>query len=152
MLRRSGSGLGFLGLGGLLADAREDRPRDPNPLAVRTPHHRARASRAIFLFMPGGPSQIDTFDPKPRVLADSGKPLPRSGLGLTRVVPGKLLGSPWSFSRRGDSGIEVSELLPCLAERVDDLCVLRSVVSDNISHPGAYRQMHTGEETFSRPS
>jgi hypothetical protein len=152
MLRRSGSGLGFLGLAGLLADAREDRIRDSNPLAVRAPHHRPRASRAIFLFMPGGPSQIDTFDPKPRVLADSGKPLPRTGLGLTRVVPGKLLGSPWTFSRRGRSGIEVSELFPCVAERVDDLCVLRSVVSDNISHPGAYRQMHTGEETFSRPS
>jgi hypothetical protein len=102
--------------------------------------------------MPGGPSQIDTFDPKPRTLADTGKPLPLTQLGLTRVVPGKLLGSPWKFEKRGQSGIEVSELFPRLAEQVDELCILRSMVADNISHPGAYRQMHTGEETSSRPS
>src|SRR5204862_2090184 len=71
---------------------------------------------------------------------------------LTRVAPGKLLGSPWKFRRHGQSGIELSELLPHLAECADDLCVIRSGVADNISHPGAYRQMHTGEQTFSRPS
>ena len=152
MLLQSGAGLGMLGLAGLLAEADEPRSGASTSLAVRSSHHPARAKRVIFLFMPGGPSQIDTFDPKPRVQADSGKPLPRSSLGLTRVAPGKLLGSPWKFAKYGQSGIEVSELLPCLAERVDDLCVLRSVVADNISHPGAYRQMHTGEETFSRPS
>jgi hypothetical protein len=152
MLVRSGSGLGFLGLAGLLADAQDRSSRSSSPLVVRAPHHPARAKRVIFLFMPGGPSQIDTFDPKPRVLADAGKPLPQSSLGLTRVPPGKLLGSPWKFARHGDSGLAVSELLPRLAERADDLCVLRSVVADNISHPGAYRQMHTGEETSSRPS
>jgi hypothetical protein len=119
---------------------------------VRVPQHAPRAKRVIFLFMPGGPSQMDTFDPKPRTIRESGKPLPLGNLGLTRVVPGKLLGSPWSFAKRGQSGIEVSELLPSIAGCVDELCVLRSVVSDNISHPGAYRQMHTGEETFSRPS
>jgi hypothetical protein len=150
-LCRAGSGLGSLGLAGMLAEA-QDSERRSNPLAVRTPHHAPRAKRVIFLFMPGGPSQMDTFDPKPRTTAESGKPLPLGNLGLTRVVPGKLLGSPWSFAKRGQSGIEVSELLPNLAGCVDELCVLRSVVSDNISHPGAYRQMHTGEETFSRPS
>src|SRR6266852_3172255 len=103
MLFQAGTGLGILGLAGLLAQA-QDRS---NPLAVRTPHHPPRAKRVIFLFMPGGPSQIDTFDPKTRTLADSGKPLPLSSLGLTRVVPGKLLGSPWKFRKYGDSGIEV---------------------------------------------
>jgi hypothetical protein len=141
MLLQAGSGLGALSLAGLLQA--ED---------VRLPHHAPRAKRVIFLFMPGGPSQIDTFDPKPRTLAEAGKPLPLSRLGLTRVAPGKLLGSPWRFEKRGQSGIEVSELLPALAGCVDDLCVIRSMVADNISHPGAYRQMHTGEETFSRPS
>jgi hypothetical protein len=152
MLCRAGSGLSLLGLRGLLGAEEDADRRRSNPLAARVPHHPARAKRVIFLFMPGGPSQLDTFDPKPRLQADAGKPLPLSSLGLTRVVPGKLLGSPWSFSKRGESGIEVSELFPHLAECVDDLCVLRGVVSDNISHPGAYRQMHTGEETFSRPS
>ncbi|HLY73254.1 MAG TPA: DUF1501 domain-containing protein [Planctomycetota bacterium] len=152
LLSRAGSGLGVLGLAGLLAEAQEGDPRRSNPLSVRTPHHPPRAKRVIFLYMPGGPSQIDTFDPKPRTLADTGKPLPLTQLGLTRVVPGKLLGSPWKFEKRGQSGIEVSELFPRLAEQVDELCILRSMVADNISHPGAYRQMHTGEETSSRPS
>ncbi len=151
LLCRAGSGLGIFGLAGLLAEAQEAERRS-NPLAVRTPHHAPRAKRVIFLFMPGGPSQMDLFDPKPRTIQESGKPLPLGNLGLTRLVPGKLLGSPWSFAKRGQSGVEVSELLPNLACCVDELCVLRSVVSDNISHPGAYRQMHTGEETFSRPS
>ncbi|HVE38319.1 MAG TPA: DUF1501 domain-containing protein [Planctomycetota bacterium] len=151
LLCRVGSGLGIFGLAGLLAEAQEAERRS-NPLAVRVPQHAPRAKRVIFLFMPGGPSQMDTFDPKPRTIRESGKPLPLGNLGLTRVVPGKLLGSPWSFAKRGQSGIEVSELLPSIAGCVDELCVLRSVVSDNISHPGAYRQMHTGEETFSRPS
>ena len=151
MLCTAGSGLGFLGLAGLFADAQEAERRR-NPLAVRVPHHPARAKRVVFLFMPGGPSQTDTFDPKPRTKADSGKPLPLASLGLTRVVPGKLLGTPWTFQKHGQSGIEVSELFPNLARCVDDLCIVRSMVADNISHPGAYRQMHTGEETFSRPS
>src|SRR5262245_1866283 len=141
MLCSAGSGLGLLGLAGLFAEAQE-----------RTPHLRPRAKRVIFLFMPGGPSQMDTFDPKPRLTSDAGKPLPLGSLGLTRVVPGKLLGTPWRFAKHGESGIEVSELFPHVARRVDDLCILRSVVTDNISHPGAYRQMHTGEQTFSRPS
>lgn len=148
LLCGAGAGLGMLGLAGLLAEA-QDRS---HPLAPRTPQHPPRARRVIFLFMPGGPSQIDTFDPKPRTRVDSGKPLPLGSLGLTRVVPGKLLGSPWDFQKHGESGIEVSELFPHMARRVDDLCLLRSMVTDNISHPGAYRQMHTGEETFSRPS
>jgi len=152
MLCGAGSGLGLLGLAGMFADAQSTDPRRSNPLAARTPHYPARAKRVIFLFMPGGPSQTDTFDPKPRTAAESGKPLPLASLGLTRVVPGKLLGTPWKFAKHGESGIEVSELFPHLARKVDDLCVIRSMVADNISHPGAYRQMHTGEETFSRPS
>ncbi len=149
MLRRAGTGFGLVGLSSLLAEAQEEPRRGVSP---RPPQQRARAQRVIFLYMAGGPAHIDLFDPKPRVTADAGKPLSHAALGLTRVVPGKLLGSPWSFRKHGQSGIELSELLPHLAGCADDLCVIRSGVADNISHPGAYRQMHTGEQTFSRPS
>jgi len=149
MLRRAGTGFGLVGLASLLAEAQEEPRRGVSP---RPPQHRARAQRVIFLYMAGGPAHVDLFDPKPRLTADAGKPLSHASLGLTRVVPGKLLGSPWSFRKHGQSGIELSELLPQLSSCVDDLCVIRSGVADNISHPGAYRQMHTGEETFSRPS
>jgi hypothetical protein len=149
MLRRAGTGFGLVGLASLLAEARQS---EPGPLHPKPAHHPARARRVIFLYMAGGPAHVDLFDPKPRLASDSGKPIPHAALGLTRVVPGKLLGSPWTFRRHGESGVEMSELLPHLARCADDLCVVRSGVADNISHPGAYRQLHTGEQTFSRPS
>jgi hypothetical protein len=106
----------------------------------------------IFLFMVGGPSQIDMLDPKPRVTSDHGKPLPFEKPKLERTKTGNLPGSPWKFARHGQSGIEVSELLPGLASRIDDVCVIRSMVADNINHSGAWLQMCTGEQAFSRPS
>jgi hypothetical protein len=102
--------------------------------------------------MPGGPSHLDTFDPKPRVSSDNGKPLPFEKPRLMRTKTGNLLASPWNFARHGESGIDVSELFPRLAARVDDLCVIRSMVADNINHTGANLQMSTGEQAFSRPS
>src|SRR5262249_58193443 len=116
------------------------------------PHHAARAKRLIFLFMSGGPSHVDTFDPKPRLAQDNGKPLPFDMPKLVRTKTGNLLRSPFKFRKHGKSGIEVSELFPHVASCIDDLCVIRSVVADNINHNGARLQMNTGEQAFSRPS
>src|SRR5207253_2805066 len=149
------SGFGMLGLYGLLASeaaAAEATDRAAAPLAVRAGHFPGRAKRVIFLFMSGGPSHVDTFDPKPRLARDNGKPLPFAMPHLERTRTGNLLQSPYKFQKYGQSGIEVCELFPNLAKRVDDLCVIRSVVADNINHNGACLQMNTGEQTFSRPS
>jgi hypothetical protein len=151
MLARCGSGFGLLALADLLA--RESRGGDvASPFAVRAPHHAARAKRVIFLYMPGGPSHVDLFDPKPLLTRDHGKPLPFPKPKLERTKTGNLLKSPWKFARHGRSGIEVSELLPHTASHVDDLCVIRSLAADNINHTGAAAQMCTGEQAFSRPS
>jgi hypothetical protein len=156
-LRRAGCGFGLLALTDLLAgDAQaatsmgDDRAADP--YAVRAPHHAAPAKRVIFLYMPGGPSHVDLFDPKPRLIAENGKPLPFEKPKLERTKTGNLLASPWKFHRHGQSGIKVSELLPHTAGCIDDLCVIRSLLADNINHTGAALQMCTGEQAFSRPS
>jgi hypothetical protein len=126
--------------------------RSVDPLAPRPPMYAPRAKRVIFLFMSGGPSHVDLFDPKPRLYQDDGKPLPFEQPKLVRTRTGSLLRSPFAFRKHGAAGIEVSELLPHLARRVDDLCVIRSMVADNINHNGACLQMNTGEQAFSRPS
>ncbi len=153
VLRGFANGFGLVALAGLLADeARADAERDANPLAVRPPHFPARARRVIFLFMSGGPSHVDTFDPKPRLARENGRPLPFPMPRLERTRTGNLLASPFRFRRHGSSGIEVSELFPHTAACIDDVCVIRSLVADNINHNGACLQMNTGEQTFSRPS
>jgi hypothetical protein len=118
------------------------------PLASKPAHFAGRAKRVIFLFMPGGPSQVDTFDPKPRLAQDNGKPSPKLYLGQQR----NLLASPWKFQKYGQAGIEVSELFPRTARCIDDLCVIRSMIADDTNHPGGCLQMNTGERVFSRPS
>jgi hypothetical protein len=156
-LARAGCGFGLLALRDLLnepapARAGSEVDRSAQPYAVRAPHHAARARRCLFLYMPGGPSHIDLFDPKPRVNRQNGQPLPFEKPKLERTKTGNLLASPWKFARHGSSGIEVSELLPRIAARIDDICVIRSMVADNINHTGAALQMNTGEQAFSRPS
>src|SRR5438552_2753223 len=157
MLGRFANGFGMLGLAGLLAQ--ESRAETiassvgtSNRLAVKPPPFAARAKRVIFLFMSGGPSHIDTFDPKPRLKQDSGKPLPFAMPKLVRTRTGNLLQSPFKFQKHGQSGIDVSELLPHIGSCIDDICVIRSMVADNINHNGACLQMNTGEQAFSRPS
>jgi hypothetical protein len=154
MLGRFASGFGMLGLAALLSESATGRAvgEDADPLAVRPPHFAPKAKRVIFLFMSGGPSHVDLFDPKPRLITDQGKPLPFEKPKLERTRTGNLLASPWRFEKHGESGIEISELLPNLAGCVDDLCVIRSMVADNINHNGACLQMNTGEQAFSRPS
>ena len=150
LLARSGCGFGLLSLAGMLAA--DETEHGSNPYAIRPPHHEPRAKRVIFLYMPGGPSHVDLLDPKPRLATDNGKPLPFEKPKLQRTTTGNLLASPWRFTRHGESGIEVSELLPGLASCIDDVCVIRSMVADNINHTGAALQMCTGEQAFSRPS
>ena len=156
-LARSCGAFGLLALADLLAaesflpDAGET-DRAARPYAVRPPHLPARAKRVIFLYMPGGPSHVDLFDPKPRLVQDNAKPLPFKKPKLERTKTGNLLASPWKFSRHSHSSIEVSKLLPRTASCIDDICVIRSMVADNINHTGAALQMCTGEQAFSRPS
>ena len=149
-----GGGFGLLALRDLLArDLTHDPTRAPGPGGLPgLPHHPPRATSVIFLYMPGGPSHVDLLDPKPRLVVDAGKPLPFEKPRLERTKTGNLLPSPWSFARHGASGVEVSELLPGLASRIDDVCVIRSMVADNINHTGAALQLCTGEQAFSRPS
>ena len=123
-----------------------------NPVATRATHHPARAKRVFFLFMKGGPSHLDTFDYKPQLQKDDGKPLPFDKPRVQFAATGNLLGSPWRFRKRGQSGIEVSDLFPNVAECVDDLCILNSVHGTNAAHGGALLKLHTGSDTFVRPS
>jgi hypothetical protein len=156
LLRACGTGFGVLGLAGLFAaesSALESASGvSLNPLAPKPPMFPAKAKRVIFLFMSGGPSHVDIFDPKPRLASDNGKPLPFDKPHLERSRTGNLLQSPFKFKKHGESGAEVSELFPKLAGCVDDMCIIRSMVADNINHNGACLQMNTGEQTFSRPS
>lgn len=142
-----GNGAGALGLASLLAN-----PVGATASHAPMPHHRVRAKRLIFLFMAGGPSHVDLFDPKPKLDEYDGQPAPFRLPDLERTAPGNVQRSPFRFDRHGESGIEVSELFPHVAKRVDELCVIRSMVADNINHNGACLQMNTGEQTFSRPS
>lgn len=110
-----------------------------------TPHFTPRAKRVVFLFMRGGPSQMETFDYKPRLQADDGKPSP-TGKNM------KLLGSQWKFAQHGASGQWVSELFSHTARHADELCVLKAVTTDHTNHPEASDQLHTGSFQFERPS
>ncbi|HYP13764.1 MAG TPA: DUF1501 domain-containing protein [Bryobacteraceae bacterium] len=147
MLRAAGCGFGFLGLGSLLAQA------DTDPLAPKAPVFPARAKRVIFLFMHGGPSSIDSFDPKPYLDANDGKPLPiKQPLTFAAGKTGGLMKSPWAFKRSGQCGLPVSDLFPHMRECIDDLCVVRSMVGEGVDHGAALLQTFTGTFTFTRPS
>src|SRR6185503_3516716 len=131
-------------------------PRPMNPLAPRPTHHPARAKSVIYLFMAGGPSQLDLFDPKPRLTELHGKPTPASFLAGKRFAFLKgtpnLLGSQRKFAQHGKSGGVVSECLPHLAKVVDDIAIVRSLVTDNFNHGPAKIFMNTGSQQFGRPS
>jgi hypothetical protein len=153
LLQRSAMGFGLLGLRGLFGSMASAETVANNPLAPKPPHFAPRAKRIIFLFMHGGPSSIDTFDPKPRLTADNGKPVPfKRGLTFGEDGVRGLMKSPWSFKPYGASGIPVSELFPNVATCVDDLCVIRSMVGDGVDHGAALLQLHTGVFSFRRPS
>ena len=110
-----------------------------------------RAKRVIFLFMKGGPSQVDTFDYKPALQRDHGKPLPFAKPKVQFAKTGNLLASPWSFDRYGDCGHAISELFPKLSGHADDLCFIHSLHGTNPAHGGATLKLHTGSDNFIRP-
>ncbi|MBL47545.1 MAG: sulfatase [Roseibacillus sp.] len=119
----------------------------PGPLSAKEPHFEARAKRVIFLSMRGAPSHVDTFDYKPQLAKDDGK---EGKFG--RLRGGRLLGSPWEFSRHGESGLWMSELVPGISRHADELCLLSGMHTDLPNHPQAQVQMHTGNHQFVRPS
>ena len=133
------------------ATAPSDR-RTVDPLAPRSPHFKPRARSVIFLFMDGGVSHIDSFDPKPRVQKESGSPLPLARPKLVRAESSLLFGSPFEFRRYGQSGAEVSNLFPRVAECADDLCIIRSMVADHSEHTAANYFIHSGSGLQGRPS
>ncbi|HEY1380032.1 MAG TPA: DUF1501 domain-containing protein [Gemmataceae bacterium] len=162
-LRTAGGGFGAIALAALLADEgllaaedRGDKPLgSPDPLAPKPPHFPAKAKRVIFLFMSGGPSHLDTFDPKPDLTRLHGQPLPASfGRVKTRrdVARNKLLASKRTFRKHGQSGIEVSDWLPHVGGCVDDICVLRGCHGDSVTHPESVYLMNTGSILMGRPS
>ncbi len=155
MLRASAGGFGHLVLSALAARTGIAAAGQVGSLSISTahvPHLVARAKRIIFLFMWGGPSHVDLFDPKPRLNASTGKPLAGKDVGDKRDQLGQILGSPFKFAQHGQSGIWMSELFPRLARHADKLCVLRSVHTEGTAHGEALLRLHTGNANLVRPS
>lgn len=144
MLSRMGVGFGLLGLRGVCEAAE-------NPFAPKQPHFAPKAKRVIFLFMNGGMSQVDTFDPKPMLTRYHGQPMP-GGTPKTERKTGSLMRSPFQFRRCGQSGLEISEIFPQIGDRADDLCVIRSMYTDIPNHEPSLQMMNCGENLQSRPS
>jgi hypothetical protein len=152
MLRRSGMGFATLGLAQLLGtQSCMGSAPSVNPLAPRAPHFPGKAQRVIHLFMNGGPSHVDTFDPKPLLARYAGQPLPRENLRTERRT-GAAFPSPFRFEKHGQSGIEISELFPHVARSADDLCVIRSMHADVPNHEPSLMLMNCGEARLIRPS
>jgi hypothetical protein len=139
MLQSASAGFGYLALRGL---AGSDAARAATSAAT---HFAPRAKRVVFLFMRGGPSQMETFHHKPRLQADHGKPSPAN-------KNMKLLASQWKFAQYGQSGLPVSDLLPHTARMADELCLLHACTTDHTNHAEASDQLHTGTFQFERPS
>ncbi len=143
-LARSGMGMGMLGLGNVLA-------QEDVPAAGRAPHFAPRAQRVIHIFLNGGLSHVDSFDPKPELTKYHGKPLPIPKL-ITERPTGHAFGSPFDFQRYGQSGIPLSELFSDLGEHADELCVIRSMKTDLPNHEPALMLMNCGDGALPRPS
>ena len=158
LLRRGGMGFGMLGLTALLADnglldaTAQAGTAETNPLAPKKPHFPAKARRLVHLFMNGGPSHVDTFDPKPLLAKWHGKPMPAGNLRTERKTAGALR-SPFNFQKYGKSGIEVSELFHLTASAaIDDLCIIRSMHADVPNHEPSLMLMNCGDSRLPRPS
>lgn len=152
-LFRSGLGLGGVALADLLRAEQQSDPGDATlgSLSPKPPHFSPRAKCVIHLFMNGGPSQVDTFDPKPALARMHGKPLDPQ-LKQDRRLGGVAHASPFQFSKHGQSGIEISELFPRIAKCADDLCIIRSMVTDVPNHEPGLMMMNCGNIILPRPS
>ncbi|MEQ8787418.1 MAG: DUF1501 domain-containing protein [Pirellulaceae bacterium] len=155
MLRRSGMGLGMLGLAGVMADGgllqSAAASAGTNPLLPKQPHFPAKARHVIHLFMNGGPSHVDTFDPKPSLQKYAGKPLPMPNLRTERKT-GAAFPCPFKFQKYGESGLEVSEIFQHTARHIDDIAVVRSMQADVPNHEPSLMLMNCGESRLVRPS
>jgi len=150
MLGRCATGFGAVALSSLLADPTYGKSN--SPFAPRKPHHNAKAKSVIFLYMDGGVSQVDSFDYKPRLEKDNGKPFSAKINPTQFDNIGKTLKSPWNFKRYGQSGLNVSDLFPHVGEMADELCVVRSMTSKFSEHNSANFFLHTGFGVQGRPS
>jgi len=155
LLNRVGVGFGTVGLAALLGDTGELAAAPPDlarsPLTPRKPHFAAKAKRVVHLFMNGGPSHVDTFDPKPMLEKFAGKPLPKENLRTERKT-GAAYPSMFKFEKHGQSGIEVSELFANVAKSIDDICVIRSMHADVPNHEPSLMLMNCGDARLVRPS
>src|SRR5216110_1302723 len=159
-LQQCGVGLGSMALASLLgankAFGATKTPTAPHPLAPRQPHFKPKANRVIYLFMGGGPSQLDLFDDKPTLAKYNGWPVPKEvvmGQKYAFIKPdAALFASEFKFARHGQCGAELSELLPHLAEVVDDIAIVKSMQTDAFNHAPAQIFMNTGSSQFGRPS
>jgi hypothetical protein len=149
MLFRASAGFGGLALSALMAD---DRLSKTDPMLVRAPHFEPKAKSVIFLFMDGGVSQVDTFDPKPKLYELDGKSLPFDEKVNARNDEKTLWGSPFKFAKHGQCGADVSELFPHLATCVDSMTIIRSMFADQTEHTAGNYQMHSGFAIQGRPS
>lgn len=153
MLHRSGCGFASLALAALAArESEASSPNSENPLAPKTPHFLPRAKRIIFLFMWGGPSHVDLFDPKPLLTQRQGEVLNGSSVGIENPNLGTLMGTPFRFAQHGQSGVWISELFPQLAKHADSLCVVRTMHTQGTAHGEALLRLHTGQSNLVRPS
>jgi hypothetical protein len=159
-LEQCGVGLGSIALGHLLQDAgyasSTDTPSPADPMAPKLPHHAARAKRVLFLFMAGAPSHLELFDFKPQLARFNGTLPPPELVKDYRAAfikpSSKLLGPKFKFARHGQSGTELSELLPHMATVADDIAVVRGMVTDAFNHAPGQIMMSTGSQIFGRPS
>src|ERR1041384_6816148 len=155
MLRQMGTGLVLLGFAALMQDAGLLVPAanaaTANPLAAKPPHFPPRAKDIIHIYLNGGPSQVDTFDPKPALAKWADKTIPTGNLTTERPT-GAALPSPFKFEKYGQSGIEVSEIFAKTAQHVDDICFIRSMQANTPNHEQSMRLMNCGDERLSRPS
>lgn len=147
LLKQFCAGSAAFSLGGLTGRTLEANP----DLVIQRPHHPAKAKSVIFLFMHGGPSQVDTFDYKPMLEKSDGKAIPYA-LPSALDAKQELMKSPWTFKQHGESGLWISELFPHLASKADELCVIRSMHSRGQSHGQAVSMIHTGSDNLVRPS
>ncbi len=152
MLRRSAMGLGALGLAEILSaeGALAASPGESGSLAPRAPHFPARAKRVVHFFLNGGPSHVDTFDPKPVLSRFDGRSVPN--MLATERKTGAAFGSPFKFKPRGESGLEISELFERVAEHADDIAVVRSMVAQVPNHEPSLMLMNCGDSVLTRPS
>ncbi|MDC0144926.1 DUF1501 domain-containing protein [Verrucomicrobia bacterium] len=150
MLARCANGFGGIAMASMLASEAMAKPA--NPLAPKPPHFAPKAKSIIFLYMDGGPASMDTFDPKPRLTKENGKPFGLKMEATQFNSRGKTLGSPWNFKNYGQAGIPISDLFPHVAKHADKLCVIRSMTSNFSEHTNGNYFLHTGFGQVGRPS